>query len=161
MYTTPLNGIGDKASVPRRRELPAGQVGEGVLQPLSKQDAPAESVLPLQPRPETSFSGDAVQVSPEGVALSAKGGPETQQQESQNVTNGEDNSLKVIREAIQAAEKRSTAVSFSVDKDNGELIVKVVNKETGKVVREVPPEELRELRKAMAEMKGLLVKKTT
>jgi len=160
MYTTPLSGIGDTAPVPRKRDLPTSPVGESVRQPLSKQDAP-ETVLPFQQRSERPFFEDAVQVSPEGVALSAKGGPETQQQEPQAVANAEDGTKKVIREAIQAAEKRSTTLSFSVDKDNGELIVKVVNKETGEVVREVPPEEIRELRKALAEMKGVLFKKTT
>jgi len=160
MYTTPLSGTGDMAPVARKRDLPPSQAGESVRQPLSKQDAP-EAILPLQQRSEPPFFEDAVQVSPEGIALSAKGGPETQQQKPQDVQEAETNAKKGIREAIQNAEKNSTELSFSVDKDNGELIVKVVNKETGEVVREVPPEEIREMRKALAEMKGVLVKKTT
>jgi flagellar protein FlaG len=134
-------------------------VGEtGASSPLAKPEVP-EATQSLLPRPEPSLFGDAVEVSPEAVALSAQKGAETQQQsETQDAS---ESSLKSIREAIQAAEKRSTTVKFSVDEDNGELIVKVVNKETGDVVREVPPEEVRELRKALAEMKGLLVKQTT
>ncbi len=160
MYTTPLSGIGDTAPLPKRREVPSGQVGESVVQPLARQEVP-EAVLPLQQRSDRPLFEDAVQVSQEGIALSAKGGPETQQQEAQQEVVNPEANLKNIREAIQAAEKRSTALKFSVDEDNGELIVKVVNKETGDVVREVPPEEVRELRKALAEMKGLLVKQTS
>jgi len=160
MYTTSLSGSGDTAPVARKRDLTASQVAASVRQPVSGQDAP-EAILPLQQQSATPFFEDAVQVSPEGIALSAKGGPETQQQKSQNVQETETSAKQGIREALQAAEKRSTELSFSVDKDNGELIVKVVNKETGEVVREVPPEEIREMRKALAEMKGFLVKKTT
>jgi flagellar protein FlaG len=159
MYTTPLSARGEPTPLARKRDLPSGQVGEtGASSPLAKPEVP-EAALPLLPRPEPSLFGDAVEVSPEAVALSAQKGAETQQQsETQDAS---ESSLKNIREAIQAAEKRSTTVKFSVDEDNGELIVKVVNKETGDVVREVPPEEVRELRKALAEMKGLLVKQTT
>ncbi|HNY26922.1 MAG TPA: flagellar protein FlaG [Candidatus Sumerlaeota bacterium] len=160
MYTTSLSGSGDTAPVARKRDLTASQVAASVRQPVSGQDAP-EAILPLQQQSATPFFEDAVQVSPEGIALSAKGGSETQQQKSQNVQETETSAKQGIREALQAAEKRSTELSFSVDKDNGELIVKVVNKETGEVVREVPPEEIREMRKALAEMKGFLVKKTT
>lgn len=160
MYTTSLSGLGDTAPVARKRDLPASQVAGSVRQPASGQDAP-EAILPLHQQSATPFFEDAVQVSPEGIALSAQGGAETQQQKSPDVQDAEAGAKKGIRDALQAAEKRSTELSFSVDKDNGELIVKVVNKETGEVVREVPPEEIREMRKALAEMKGFLVKKTT
>jgi flagellar protein FlaG len=161
MYTTSLSGSGDTAPVARKRDLTASQVAASVRQPASGQEAP-EAILPLQQQSATPFfEDDAVQVSPEGIALSAQGGAETQQQKSQDVQEAEAGAKKGIRDALQAAEKRSTELSFSVDKDNGELIVKVVNKETGEVVREVPPEEIREMRKALAEMKGFLVKKTT
>jgi flagellar protein FlaG len=50
----------------------------------------------------------------------------------------------------------STKISFDVDDDTGRAIVRVLNKETGEVIRQVPPEELLTLVARMQQLSGLI-----
>jgi flagellar protein FlaG len=50
----------------------------------------------------------------------------------------------------------STKISFDVDDDTGRAIVRVLNKETGEVIRQVPPEELLTLVARMRQLSGLI-----
>ncbi|MBE0582735.1 MAG: flagellar protein FlaG [Desulfofustis sp.] len=49
------------------------------------------------------------------------------------------------------------SVRFENDRDLGGLVVKVVDRDSGETVREIPPEELRELSKHLNELRGNLV----
>ena len=58
-----------------------------------------------------------------------------------------------IQETLGAIDFR---LNFSVDPDTQTVIAKVVNAQTGKVIREIPPPELLALAKSMKEMEGVL-----
>jgi flagellar protein FlaG len=47
-------------------------------------------------------------------------------------------------------------LQFVVDQQSNEVIVKVIDKETDKVIKELPPEELQRLHKNLREAIGLL-----
>ena len=47
-------------------------------------------------------------------------------------------------------------LNFSVDPDTQSVVAKVINAQTGKIIREIPPPELLALAKSMKEMEGLL-----
>jgi len=47
-------------------------------------------------------------------------------------------------------------LNFSVDPETQTVIAKVINAQTGKIIREIPPPELLALAKSMKEMEGLL-----
>ncbi|UCH61696.1 MAG: flagellar protein FlaG [Fidelibacterota bacterium] len=53
----------------------------------------------------------------------------------------------------------TTKVSFDVDEETGRSVVRVVNKETGEVIRQVPPEELLTLVARMRQLSGLIFNK--
>lgn len=53
----------------------------------------------------------------------------------------------------------SFQLSFSIHKDTKQLVVKVIDPDTDRVIREIPPEELLELAVRLQEMLGLLVDK--
>ncbi len=53
----------------------------------------------------------------------------------------------------------ATKVSFDVDEETGRSVVRVVNKETGEVIRQVPPEELLTLVARMRQLSGLIFNK--
>lgn len=53
-------------------------------------------------------------------------------------------------------EVAATKVVFDVDEATGRSIVRVVNKETGEVLRQVPPEELLTLVARMEQLSGLI-----
>jgi flagellar protein FlaG len=46
-------------------------------------------------------------------------------------------------------------LNFSVDPDTQTVIAKVINAQTGKVIREIPPPELLALAKSMKELEGI------
>ena len=50
----------------------------------------------------------------------------------------------------------ATKVSFDVDEETGRSVVRVMNKETGEVIRQVPPEELLTLVARMRQLSGLI-----
>jgi flagellar protein FlaG len=50
-------------------------------------------------------------------------------------------------------------LQFSVDKDTGKTVVKVMDKQTGDVVRQIPSIEMLELAKAMDTLHGLIIRK--
>ena len=50
----------------------------------------------------------------------------------------------------------SISVQFQIDPDYKELIVKVVDQDTGKLIRQIPTEEVVKMSKAMDNLKGLL-----
>ncbi len=50
----------------------------------------------------------------------------------------------------------ATKVSFDVDEATGRSIVRVVNKETGEILRQVPPEALLTLVARMEQLSGLI-----
>ncbi|CDS50304.1 hypothetical protein [Polaromonas sp. CG9_12] len=50
----------------------------------------------------------------------------------------------------------SISVQFQIDPDYKELIVKVVDQDTGKLIRQIPTEDVVKMSKAMDNLKGLL-----
>ena len=58
-----------------------------------------------------------------------------------------------LREQVQNLQRD---LSFSVDDSSGEVVVRVVDGESGKVVRQIPSEELLRLAERLDEMRSLL-----
>lgn len=54
----------------------------------------------------------------------------------------------------------SINLHFSVDSDNSQIVVKVLNKQTGEVIRQIPSEEALKLSKAMDTLQGLIIRET-
>lgn len=63
--------------------------------------------------------------------------------------------MKQVAEAVQA---KASNLEFSVDKETGTTVVKVVDAQTKEVIRQIPPEEMLSLARAMTQAEGLLVR---
>lgn len=50
-------------------------------------------------------------------------------------------------------------LSFSIDKDSKELVVKVINPVTNEVIRQIPPQELLNLAASLQQTAGILINK--
>lgn len=63
-----------------------------------------------------------------------------------------------IRDIIDRYSKRATALEFQIDREGGAVVVKVVSKESGKLVRQIPPDEFLKLQETLQGMQsgGLL-----
>ena len=53
------------------------------------------------------------------------------------------------------------ALDFSVDPRTGERVVRILDKTTGELIREVPPEEVLQVMAALRALKGLLLSRKT
>lgn len=77
-------------------------------------------------------------------------------------------SAKVDSVALEDAVKKinafvaptSSSVQFSVDQDSNRTVVKVVDLETKKVIRQFPNEDVLAMSKALDKLQGLMVKQT-
>ena len=54
----------------------------------------------------------------------------------------------------------NTALSFSVDDNTGTTVIRILDRDTDKVIREIPPDELLQLAAKLTEVLGRLVDKT-
>jgi len=99
-------------------------------------------------------------------AASSNIGPEreisSQSREVQNnVANAVAMDEKTAQEIADGMNKVSavfnTSLSFSVDKSTGRTIIKVVDKDTDKVIREIPPEKMVRLMEKISDVMGLLL----
>lgn len=74
-----------------------------------------------------------------------------------HVSLGEGQLVKAIDRAIKALEGPSTMFEMKVHEQTKSIIVKVINKETGETIREIPPEKTLDLVVKMMEFAGILV----
>jgi uncharacterized FlaG/YvyC family protein len=62
-----------------------------------------------------------------------------------------------IRDINSQMRQRATRVEFTIDADTENVIVRVLNKETGEVIRQIPPEEMINLTKVLEDIRGLML----
>ena len=74
--------------------------------------------------------------------------------------NSEEPSAKVVKSAVHKmndyVEKFSTKVGFSVNEENDGITIIVTDKDTGKVIRQIPAKEVLELNRKMEEIAGII-----
>lgn len=66
----------------------------------------------------------------------------------------------IVRAAAKVGEVLDTLDSrlkIEVDDETGRVVVKVVQQDTEKVIRQIPPEELLQLQKYLSSLKGILL----
>jgi flagellar protein FlaG len=65
--------------------------------------------------------------------------------------------VKAIQKAIKAAEGITTSLEFSVHKETHQISVKVLDKETGELIREIPPEKILDFLATLWRKAGILI----
>lgn len=63
--------------------------------------------------------------------------------------------LKEVQTAINGV---ANDLRFSIDEDTGRTLIKIVDRETDEVIKQIPSEELLRIAKALDKFQGLLVK---
>jgi len=64
----------------------------------------------------------------------------------------------VVKEVNEFIRPINNSLQFSIDDETGTTVVKVIDKETDEVIKQIPSEEMLALAKAIGQLKGLLVK---
>lgn len=65
--------------------------------------------------------------------------------------------IKAFEKAAKALESPYTSFDISVHEKTKQLVVKVLNKETGEIIREIPKEKTLDMYAKMLEVAGILV----
>jgi flagellar protein FlaG len=66
-----------------------------------------------------------------------------------------ESSVRQINDYVQTLNRD---IEFSVDKEHNRTIIKVIDSDTGEVIRQLPPEDVLQLAKRLEQMDGLLVR---
>jgi flagellar protein FlaG len=64
---------------------------------------------------------------------------------------------KSVRDFVEPI---NSNLEFNVDHDTGEMVVKVIDRASGEVIRQMPSEEMLAVAKALDSIKGLFIKQT-
>lgn len=70
----------------------------------------------------------------------------------------QENVGQAVQQMNDMLQTLSQKLEFSVDKDTDAFVVKVVDKDTKELIRQIPSEEMLELAKALDKLQGLLIK---
>lgn len=74
-----------------------------------------------------------------------------------NVSVAEEQLIRTIERAVKSLQGPQTILEVSVHEKTHDIMVKVRNKDTGELIREVPPEKTLDLVAKMMEIAGILV----
>ncbi|MEK4158957.1 flagellar protein FlaG [Paenibacillus odorifer] len=74
-----------------------------------------------------------------------------------SVSTGEEQVIKALDRALKALQGPTTTFEVSVHKQTNAIMVKVLNKETGELIREIPPEKTLDLVANMMEIVGIMI----
>lgn len=92
------------------------------------------------------------------VSLPGAGEKGGEQQPAPVATNDEvQSAVKQINEFIAPMMQ---SIQFSTDADSGRVVVKVVDSETQKVLRQIPNEEVLAISKTLGKLQGLIIRQT-
>jgi len=83
--------------------------------------------------------------------------PETQAVQTQVGSQEAESLEQTLQGAQEVAEAAGANLQFTIDKDSGKTIVKVVDSQTSEVIRQIPSEELLALARSMSKTEGLLI----
>ncbi|WP_145324357.1 flagellar protein FlaG [Paenibacillus xylanexedens] len=70
---------------------------------------------------------------------------------------GQEQLISRIEKAVKSLEGPQTTLDISIHEKTNQILVKVLNKETGELLREVPPEKTLDLVANMMELAGIIV----
>ncbi len=68
---------------------------------------------------------------------------------------GLEDAVKKVQEFVNFA---ASDIEFSIDEDSGQTVVKIIDRATEEVIRQMPSEDMLDLSKALGKLQGLLLK---
>jgi len=117
-----------------------------------------ESVRTMQQVDPVRFEPTGVESEATAQALSSK---EKEVAQPRKALQKDTRTAEEIRKDLEGINNQlriaNRSIQFSIDEGSHDIVVRVVDKESGEVIREVPPESVIRLREHMAEISGLLV----
>ncbi|MBA2849262.1 flagellar protein FlaG [Thermosulfuriphilus ammonigenes] len=134
-------------------------VGAKIVPVVQVQEVREISVKEPPVRPVPKTEGNRIEKRGPGPLI--KGEERARNQETEPTLTGLDkNQLEKLAESIEEyLQHLDFKIEFSVHEDTDQIIVKVVDPKSGKVIRQIPPEELLKIQEKLHELTGLLFEK--
>ncbi len=86
--------------------------------------------------------------------------PVDDEQQQQQAAPADERLSQAVERINTALQARSPELEFSVDSDSERMVVKVIDRDTKEVIRQMPSEEALEIAKALDRMQSLLIRQT-
>jgi len=138
--------------------IASSNVAPAVDQNMSKAARPAQVRLPVDAKPKAEVPEPArPKVSPAEVAAEAADGKLRSLDTLASVTESIEEAVEVLNEALN---RKHTSAQIRRDDELNRFLVTIKDKESGEVVREVPPEALLKFARNLEELKGILFDET-
>lgn len=126
--------------------------------PLDVKDIQSERSAATSQSP--NMDAKVMTQSPAAKPNSPANGPETKTKPGERTWGVEKNMLeKQIEKLNEEYRNKNTSLSFSIDEETKSVIVKVVDTESDKVIRQIPPEEILAIRRRIEALLGALFDK--
>ena len=113
----------------------------------------SKSVLP--PVAQTSPAAPTGRVDKDVQAKSDRAAAE-KAEKAEKAAEAEEPLENVVSDLNQLVQSLHRELQFSVDHDSGETVIKVIDRETDEVLRQIPNEEVLQLRKRLEETTGAI-----
>lgn len=93
------------------------------------------------------------------AAESARSGDELRKMEQQgiHVSKADEQVVKALDRALKALQGPTTTFEVSMHKETNTIMVKVLDKDTGELIREIPPEKTLDLVANLMEAAGIII----
>ncbi|MDH6371043.1 flagellar protein FlaG [Paenibacillus sp. PastF-3] len=117
----------------------------------------ASSMSVGQSRHEVTSGAEPEKVQSNPVIIRDAKDISLKEKQGDNITVAEEQLIRTIERAVKSLQGPQTALAISIHEKTHDIIVKVLNKETGELIREVPPEKTLDLVAKMMEIAGILV----
>ena len=121
------------------------------IQSISNASASMQAMAAAPARSQTESTA-SVETRPENVQQNAN-----PQEQAQRVPSAGE-LQKALEEVEKAVAPMAQSLQFSLDKDSGRTVVKVMDTDTNEVIRQIPSEEVLAISKAVDKLTGLLIK---
>ncbi|MBI9087705.1 MAG: flagellar protein FlaG [Desulfobacterium sp.] len=93
----------------------------------------------------------------EKVTASEKTAEIKKSQQTGNKIVSKEEADEIVETLYELTEMLQTSITFQVDKGTDSVVIKVIDKKTDELIRQIPNKEILKLREKMKEMTGLLL----
>lgn len=107
--------------------------------------------------PVSTGSSQASTTSPVASVIKTAKELSVRERQGGGVSIAEEQLIKTIERAVKSLQGPQTTLEISVHEKTHDIMVKVLNKDTGELIREVPPEKTLDLVAKMMEIAGILI----
>lgn len=95
-------------------------------------------------------------VKAEGSQATRSFGHARKAQEGSTIQGDPGKTQKLVEEVQSYLDNINIQLSFDIHDETGEMVVQVLERETGDLIRQIPPEDLLDLKDKLSELRGVL-----